>query len=261
MNIKKTFLVSVSAILMAASAFAYSKKQEGEANLGRMYVEFGGGASFTNLDISGGSSDANQVGAVANALFNVPVFKPGVNTLEDINWMGADMFVNLGYGYNDLDFRFMDEYEDQYDANLRVNTFDVTTGVKPYLCFKTGWSFLQAIKPFAYGSCGYQWNQGKLKVTLDDSSESTNSNLDTFVYNYGGGVEIVFNEGFSLSGKFLWHSGSDSDFGTYRTIDAELTYWANSIVAFSIFGEWNFGSDDIKNSKTFGLKVRFGFGR
>ena len=254
MNIKKTFLVSVSAILMAASAFAYSKKQEGEANLGRMYVELGGGASFT--DMKDPTHDSNQVGAVANALFNVPIFKPGVNTLEDIDWLGLDMFVNLGYGYLDIDY--YDEDEGDPDANIRNNQFDVTAGLKPYLCFKTGWSFIQAIKPFAYGSCGYQWNTGSLRINGEKFSGDF---LNTFVYNYGGGVEIVFNEGFSLSGKYLWHSASDRDFSTYRTVDAELTYWANSIVAFSVFGEWNFGNDSIKHAKTFGLKVRFGFGR
>lgn len=253
MNMKKTFLVSVSAFLMAVSAFAYSKKAEGEANLGRMYVEFGGGASFT--DLKEGVNDSNQVGAVANVEFNVPVFKPGVNTMQDIDWFGMDLFVNLGYGYTDLD-GFYDEANSIDDGNLSGSSFSVSAGLKPYLSFKTGWDFLQAVKPFAYGSAGYGWNS--LDATVD--GEKTSFSENNFIYNYGGGVELVLTESFSLSGKFLWHSGSD-DFKTFRTIDAELTYWANSIVAFSVFGEWNFGNDVIKHSKTFGLKVRFGFGR
>ncbi|MDX8414765.1 outer membrane beta-barrel protein [Intestinicryptomonas porci] len=249
---KKTFLVSVSAFLMAVSAFAYSKKAEGEANLGRMYVEFGGGASFTDLEE--GVNDSNQVGAVANVEFNVPVFKPGVNTMQDINWFGMDLFVNLGYGYTDLD-GFYDETNYIEDGNLSGNSFNVAVGLKPYLSVKTGWAFIQAIKPFAYGSVGYGWNS--FDITVDDEKTSLSEN--NFIYNYGGGVELVLTKSFSLSGKFLWHSGDDQD--TFRTIDAELTYWANSIVAFSVFGEWNFGNDVIKHSKTFGLKVRFGFGR
>ncbi len=252
MNMKKTFLVSVSAFLMAVSAFAYSKKAEGEANLGRMYVEFGGGASFTDLEE--GVNDSNQVGAVANVEFNVPVFKPGVNTMQDINWFGMDLFVNLGYGYTDLD-GFYDEANTIENANLSGNSFNVAVGLKPYLSVKTGWAFIQAIKPFAYGSAGYGWNS--FDITVD--GEKTSFSENNFIYNYGGGVELVLTESFSLSGKFLWHSGDDQD--TFRTIDAELTYWANSIVAFSVFGEWNFGNDVIKHSKTFGLKVRFGFGR
>ena len=252
MNMKKTFLVSVSAFLMAVSAFAYSKKAEGEANLGRMYVEFGGGASFTDLEE--GVNDSNQVGAVANVEFNVPVFKPGVNTMQDINWFGMDLFVNLGYGYTDLD-GFYDEANTIEDGNLSGNSFNVAVGLKPYLSVKTGWAFIQAIKTFAYGSVGYGWNS--FDITVD--GEKTSLSENNFIYNYGGGVELVLTKSFSLSGKFLWHSGDDQD--TFRTIDAELTYWANSIVAFSVFGEWNFGNDVIKHSKTFGLKVRFGIGR
>ncbi len=254
MNMKKTFLISVSAFLMAVSAFAYSKKAEGEANLGRMYVEFGGGASFTDLE-EGANDDANQVGALANVEFNVPVFKPGVNTMQDVSWFGMDLFVGLGYGYTDFD-GYNNAVDGIEDAELSCDSFNVNVGLKPYLSFKTGWSFIQAIKPFAYGSVGYGWNS----YDLTNYGEKTSYSDNGFVYNYGGGVEVVLTEGLSLSGKFLWHSGSD-DFETFRTIDAELTYWANSIVAFSVFGEWNFGNSMIKHSKTFGLKVRFGFGR
>ena len=249
MNMKKAFIVSVSALLMAASAFAWSKKTEGEANLGRTYISLGGGASFSKVKSAGESS--SKVQGVADAAINVPIFKPGVNALEDVSWIGLDAQLYFNFGGGSL-AKFNDE-------SLDVLSYGAGGALIPYLNFETGWEYLQAIKPFAVGKAGYFGAQfgGGLGADVD--------NLDMFVYSAGGGVEFVITDKLSVTGLWMWNASAKEDVPCYQTVGGEITYWATDMVAVGIFAEHNFGSDngayDFLHSDTFGIRFKIGFKR
>lgn len=251
MNMKKTFVVSLSALLVAASAFAWSKKAEGEGNLGRTYISFGGGASFSKMESNTGAT-SSKVQGVADAVVNVPVFKPGVNAFEDISWAGLDaqLFFNFKGG-NLASFG---------GDSLNVLGFGAGGALLPYLNIETGWKYFQAVKPFAVGKVGYQGNQfgGSLSDAID--------NENMFVYSAGGGVELVVTEGLSVTGLWLWNSTTKEDVPCYQTVGGEITYWATQMVGVGIFAEHNFGSKteygaELKHSDTFGIRVKIGFKR
>ena len=251
MNMKKTFIVSVSALLMVTSAFAWSKKAEGEGNLGRTYISLGGGASFSKVKVAGESS--SKVQGVADAAINVPVFKPGVNALEDVSWIGLDAQLYFNFGGGSL-AKFDGE-------SLNVLSYGAGGALIPYLNFETGWEYLQAIKPFAIGKAGYAGTQfsGGLSDTYNMD------NLDMFVYSGGGGVELVITENLSVTGLWMWNASAKEDIPCYQTVGGEITYWASHMFTVGIFAEHNFGSDngayDFTHSDTFGIRFKIGFKR
>lgn len=76
MNMKKLTLISVSLILAAASAFAWTKKSENTGNLGRMYVSLGGGVNMSKLkDVSDGST-VSPTAVTAKPLSMLPYLNP-----------------------------------------------------------------------------------------------------------------------------------------------------------------------------------------
>ncbi len=243
MNMKKTLVVSVSALLMSLSAFAWTKTTEGEGNLGRMFVSVDGGAQFNkykNLD----GEKFDKVSGVAAIEFNVPVFKPGVNAFKDISWMGVDLNAAFNFAGGDI------------VNGASLLSYGVQASAVPYLNFETGWKYFQAIKPFAFGRAGYLWNE---------YGNDFSSDQNYFTYGFGGGVEFVVSETFSVTGVWAWNGNAESGVPIYQTVGAEATYWANSMMGFSIFAEHNFGADysgfEHKHGDTFGVKFKIGFAR
>ena len=243
---KKTFILTLSALLVSASAFAWSKKSEGQANLGRTYIEIGAGAQFNKNKINNvQDTETNGVGGIA---FNVPVFKPGVNALEDVSWLGLDtqVFFNLRGGDMNDNFNFLN-----YRAGIAL---------VPYLNFETGWKFLQSVKPFIYGNAGYEWYNfgGNTPAGFEDQN--------FFFYGFGGGLEVVLLEGLSVTGQWNWFGNTENGMPNNTSVSAELTYWLNGMIACALFVEHNFGEDysssfTHKHGTTGGLKFRIGFNR
>ena len=247
MNMKKTFILTISAFLVTASAFAWSKKTEGQANLGRTYISIEGGAQFNKfVDPAGKHTPTDGVAGIA---FNVPVFKPGVNALKDVSWIGLDAQAFFGLAGGDVidgvDFL-------NYKAGIAL---------VPYLNFETGWSFIQAIKPFAYGRVGYEW--------MNFSGENNTAEDENYVfYGFGGGVEIVATSSLSLTGQWNWYGNAQSGMPCSNSVSGELTYWLNGMFATAIFAEHNFGANyddynsvDFKHGTTIGLRFKIGFNR
>ena len=259
MNMKKLTLISVSLILAAASAFAWTKKSENTGNLGRMYVSLGGGVNMSKLkDVSDGST-VSPTGGYGEAVINAPVFKPGVNAFRKIKWAGVDAqaFFNYNYSGNfDLAGAGL--------TGVSSNTYAVGAGLKPYLNFVIDAPALQAIKPFGIAYCGYEWNN----YSWDGGSQSENY----FIYGVGGGVEFVILDQLSFTPTWQWRGNSESGQPCYQVVTAELSYWVTDQFCFAAFWTHNFGADgygdkagtfayNVQHGDIIGMKFKIGFMR
>jgi len=258
MNMKKITLISVS-IVLAASAFAWSKKSENTGNLGRMYVSIGGAMNSSKVEFAGAT--ATPTGAFAEAEINAPIFKPGVNAFRKIKWAGVDgnIFVNYDYsGKFDIG-TFTDNY---------TSKFSVGAGVKPYLNIVTGLPVLKAIKPFGIAYCGYEWGSYK----ESDPTGSIDFNENYFIYGVGGGVEFLLIDQLALTPTWQWKGNSNSNVACYQVITADLSYWFTEQFCVAAFWEHRIGVDDVvnlgfgtnpnlKHADIIGLKFRVGFNR
>ena len=250
---KKALLLSLSALVAVSSAHAWSKKQEGQATLGRMYIEVGGAAQFNKYKAAGASDD--PIGGLAHVAFNAPIFKPNVNVLKDVSWFGLDGQVYFNFSGQSVDT------PSAWDVGSITNyNYDVGFALVPYLNFDICCEYLQAIKPFGYGRIGYTWNSF--------SGDFAPNDLDYVSYGFGAGVEVVFTECFSLMGVWNWNGNNQSGLPSTHSVGAELTYWLNGIWGVSLFGDYNFGSDryyggnvEWERGATVGIKFRIGFNR
>lgn len=254
---KKITLITVSVLLAATSAFAWSKakKYENTGNIGRTYVSIGGAVDSSRYVARGTDSKKDTTGAYGEAVINAPVFKPGVNSFRNIKWAGLDANVFFNYSYNnDIELE---------GASIKANTYSVGFGLTPYLNIETKLPFLRAIKPFGIAYCGYQWNELSASYYGTDYSQST----DYFIYGVGGGVEFVITEGLSFSPTWQWRGNAEENIPCYQVITAELTYWFTTQFSVSAFWTHNFGVDDVagytgfdlKHGDLIGLKFRVGF--
>lgn len=251
MNMKKTFILTISALLATASAFAWSKKTDGQANIGRMYVAVEGGAQFNKFrDTTTGDKHSSTAAATA-ITFNVPLLKPNVNVLKDVSWVGVDAqaYFNLNGGDITDSSNFL-----KYGAGIAI---------VPYLNFEMDWDFLQAIKPFVYGKVGYEWS------SFGGSANSI-SNFNYLTYGGGGGLEFVITDALSVTGAWNWFGNDRTGLPVSTSISADATYWLNGMFGFSIFAEHNFGADRVFGSNTtfdhmhgttIGMRFKVGFNR
>ncbi len=247
MNIKKTFILTVSALLVASSAFAWSKKTEGQANIGRAYLSIEGGAQFN--DYKAGGETKSRVGGEAAAVFNIPVFKPNVNVLSDISWIGMDAQI-IG--------NFSGGKAGMAGAEENFKNYGVGAALVPYLNFETGWEYFQAVKPFIFGKAGYAWT--------NNYGTSATGTEGYFAYSFGAGCEFVITENLSVTGTYTYNEnrGSDLDIPTTSAVGVEVTYWTNGILGFSLYASHCFNEDydsfDVKGT-SFGVKFKIGFNR
>ena len=247
MTMKKFTLISVSLILAAVSAFAWTKKTQNTGNLGRMYVSAGGGVNMSKIKVAGETS--NPTGAYGEAVINAPIFKPGVNAFRDIKWAGVDG--NIFFNYN---------YSGKVADDFTANSYAVGAGVNPYLNLVTGLPALKAVKPFGIAYVGYEWS------TLN-SDTSTNSNENYLIYGVGGGVEFVILDRLSFTPTWQWRGNAQSGKESYQVVTAELSYWVTDQFCFAAFWTHNFDFQnatpayDYKHGDIIGLKFKIGFNR
>ena len=247
MTMKKFTLISVSLILAAVSAFAWTKKTQNTGNLGRMYVSAGGGVNMSKIKVAGETS--NPTGAYGEAVINAPIFKPGVNAFRDIKWAGVDG--NVFFNYN---------YSGKVADDFTSNSYAIGAGVNPYLNLVTGLPALKAVKPFGIAYVGYEWS------TLN-SDTSTNSNENYLIYGVGGGVEFVILDRLSFTPTWQWRGNAQSGKESYQVVTAELSYWVTDQFCFAAFWTHNFDFQnatpayDYKHGDIIGLKFKIGFNR
>ena len=262
MNMKKITLITVSVLLAATSAFAWSKakKYENTGNLGRTYVSIGGAVDTSKYAIRNTEHKKDATGAYGEFAINVPVFKPGVNSFRKIKWAGCDANAFFNYSYNN-DIALA-------NVSVRSDTYSVGCGLTPYLNVETKLPFLKAIKPFGIAYCGYQWND--LEFSAQGASDKVSA--DYFIYGVGGGVEFVVAEGLSFTPTWQWRGNAEEGNPCYQVITAELTYWFTTQFSVSAFWMHNIGYDDVagwtnngqtgvdlKHADIIGLRFRIGF--
>lgn len=261
MNMKKFTLISVSLILAAASAFAWTKKSENTGNLGRMYVSLGGGVNMAKVKADG--KTLNPTGGYGEAVINAPVFKPGVNAFRDIKWAGVDANAFFNYDYSGK-FTVNDDL-----SGVASNTYSVGVGLTPYLNIETKLPALKAIKPFGIAYAGYAWND-----VSSDQSTGTDGSSNYFIYGVGGGVEFVILDQLSFTPTWQWRGNAESGKACYQVVTAELAYWFTEQFCFSAFWTHNFGYTDTyidgngdpvdanyRHGDIIGLKFKIGFNR
>ena len=270
MNMKRITLITVSVLLAATSAFAWSKskKYETTGNLGRMYVSLGAGVDVTKYKSTVGDIKKEATGAYGEVAINAPVFKPGVNAFRKIKWAGCDANAFFNYSYSgDAEFNSVKYNNITYrDVECSANKYAVGFGLTPYLNLETKLPFLKAIKPFGIAYCGYEWSELSGSNALGSVSASANY----FIYGVGGGVEFVIADGLSFTPTWQWRGNSEEDVPCYQVVTAELTYWFTKQFSVSAFWTHNFGIDapyknfgvvdgDLKHGDVIGLKMRIGF--
>jgi len=253
MNIKQFSIIAVSVLLAGSSAFAWSKKMENTGNLGRTYIAIKGGVEMQRYKTNSGAK-YSPTGAATEAVINAPIFKPGINAFRDIDWLGVDGSVFFDYNYSGKLSGL---------GNLSFNDYTVGAQITPYLNFVTGWSFLKAVKPFAYGRAGYTW------YNVNTDSATTNDNY--FSYGFGGGVELVLLDQLSLTPAWKWFGNAKDGIPCYNTAGVELAYWFTEQFCVSLFWDHNFGTRNIyasgatslelQHSDTFGAMFKIGFPR
>lgn len=259
---KKITLITVSVLLAATSAFAWSKskKYETTGNLGRMYVSLGAGVDVTKYKTNAGEKK-EATGAYGEVAVNAPVFKPGVNAFRKIKWAGCDANVFFNYDYSG-EVELNNVNNDEYSANK----YAVGFGLTPYLNLETKLPFLKAIKPFGIAYCGYEWSE----LSGSNASGGISGSANYFIYGVGGGVEFVIADGLSFTPTWQWRGNSEEDVPCYQVVTAELTYWFTKQFSVSAFWTHNFGIDapyknfsvvdgDLKHGDVIGLKMRIGF--
>jgi len=249
MNMKKLSILSVSLLLAATSAFAWSKKSENTGNLGRMYISIGGAVNAQKIKT--GATTSNPTGAYGEVVFNAPVFKPGVNAFRDIKWAGLDASAFFNYSYSG-------KFTNGALSGFSNNTYSVGARVTPYLNFETTLPVFKAIKPFGIAYAGYAWDNS----SWDASSSSTNY----LIYGVGGGVEFVIIDQLSFTPTWQWRGNAESGLPVYQVVTADLTYWVSDQFAFAAFWEHSFGADysstyAIKHGDVIGMKFKIGFMR
>ncbi len=257
MNMKKITLISVALILASASAFAWSKRNQNDGNLGRMYISAGAGATFSKYKL--GTEKKDTTGAHGEIVVNAPVFKPGVNAFRDIKWAGLDVnaFFNYDYGGGRFDFADIE--------GISSDSYSIGVGLTPYLNINTGLPFLKAIKPFGIAYCGYQWTDFSAEKGADGEPVSENNNY--FIYGVGGGVEFVLLDQLSFTPTWQWRGNAEDGVPCYQVITAELAYWFTSQFCVSAFWTHNIGVDNqygienanLKHADIIGLKFKIGF--
>ncbi len=266
MNMKKITLISVALLLATASAFAWSKRNQNDGNLGRMYVSAGGGVNMSKYKVSGIKKETT--GAHGEVVVNAPVFKPGVNAFRDIKWAGLDIngFFNFDYAgkIDSLEFRVGPDSHKYGD--ITNNKYSVGVGLTPYLNLKTDLPFLKAIKPFGIAYCGYEWSS----TSYDYNGDGVSRDNNYFIYGVGGGVEFVIVDQLTFTPTWQWRGNSDSNEPCYQVVTAELSYWFTGQFAVSAFWTHNFGVDryfengdriSLTHGDIIGLKFKLGFTR
>ncbi len=256
MNMKKITLISVALLLATASAFAWSKRNQNDGNLGRMYVSVGGGVSVAKYKVD--SEKKEVTGAHGEIAVNAPVFKPGVNAFRDIKWAGLDIngFFTYDYAGKINNFAGME--------NISGDSYSVGVGLTPYLNLKTGLPFLKAIKPFGIAYCGYEWTDFSATVS-EGVAAGTDVEADNsyFIYGVGGGVEFVIIDQLSFTPTWQWKGNSEDGVPSYQVVTAELAYWFTGQFCVSAF--WTHAFDiheyGLKHNDTIGFKFKIGFTR
>ncbi len=254
MNMKKFSLISVSLILAAASAFAWTKKSENTGNLGRMYVSLGGGVNMSKIKDVAADSSVSPTGGYGEVVVNAPVFKPGVNTFRNIKWAGVDAQAFFNYDY-------LGKFDTDMLTNASMSTYAVGAGITPYLNFVTTLPVLKAIKPFCSAYAGYAWSD----YSYDMQQESGSENY--FIYGIGGGVEFVIIDNLSFTPMWQWRGNAQSGKACYQIVSAELTYWVTDQFCFAAFWTHNFGYKDFDVDMNYthgdiiGMKFKIGFMR
>lgn len=265
MNIKKTFIISISTLIASASVFAaskYSKAEEAEANLGRMYISLGAGANvvhYNSVDVEGLGTSETPVGGLANLTFNIPVFKPSVNAFKDISWAGFDVQLNGYFGGYSKTVAYENEDFEMVSASGTIFNYAFAISAVPYLEFDTGWDYFQSFKPFAVATVGYQWN-----TRTGDLPSPALSGTDShyLIWRLGAGLEVPVTEAFSLTGLITYNSNTGKNVPQTVAVGAEATYWVNSFVGCSAFAEYDFGSSNGNTSEfVFGLRFKVAFNR